>query len=89
MGKATQPHITAHAIQRYQERVENIAPGAVITRLTSPIISKAISFGARTIRLGTGQRLIVADGAIITITPKEYKRGCLSPQRDILHRRRA
>lgn len=82
-------HITAHAIDRYRERVANIPDEQIRARLNAPIIARAIDFGARTIRLGTGQRLIIDNQTIVTITPKGYKLGCLAPSRDSLHRRPA
>lgn len=60
--------ITAHAVSRYRERVEPVDFDTACARLSTDRIRTAITFGARMIRLGGGQRLIIKDGAIVTVT---------------------
>lgn len=71
--------ITAHAIMRFQERVANIPEADIITLLNTKTVQAAISFGAPYVRLGSGHRLAIAEGAIITVLPADYKRGRLDP----------
>jgi hypothetical protein len=68
MGKA---HTTEHAIERYIERVCPCTQDEARAALSTDRIRAAIAFGARMIKLGGGQRLIIRDGAIVTITPAE------------------
>lgn len=67
-------HVTAHAIERYQERVENLSHEAVTERLSCRAVQVAIAFGAPTVRLSGGQRIIIKDGDVITVLPAENYR---------------
>jgi hypothetical protein len=60
-------HVTHHAVQRFQERVANWPEDRVRAALSSPLVHKAAEFGAHYIRLGTGQRIVIEDGAVITV----------------------
>lgn len=68
--------ITAHAIERYVQRVEAVTEDEVIARLDTPHIRRLIAFGAAKIKLATGHRLVIADGRIVTVTPKPLKKRC-------------
>lgn len=70
-------HVTAHAIERYQERVANVSDDEARQALSSPTIILAAKFGAAFVRLGTGQRVVIVDGAVITVRPVEDGRGQL------------
>lgn len=61
--------VTDHAIQRYQERVEPCTEDEARSKLSNTRIASIISFGAKMFRLGTGHRVIVNDGVIITVLP--------------------
>lgn len=72
--------LTAHAIIRYQERVENIPEAEVRARLSTTGIRAAIAFGVRVIRLGSGAQLVIENRTIVTVLapdqrPKRYGRG--------------
>lgn len=68
-------HVTAHAIERYQERVENLSHEAVTERLSCPAVQVAAAFGACFVRLSTGHRIVIKDGDVITVLPAEnFKR---------------
>jgi hypothetical protein len=67
-------HITAHAIARYRERVADLSDEAIRAILSSPAIQAAAVFGAKYVRLGTGQRVVISEGAIVTILPSEHYR---------------
>lgn len=64
--------VTAHAISRYRERVEPVTFDEAYRRLSTPLIRKAIEFGAREIILGTGHKAVVVDGLIVTVRPKPF-----------------
>lgn len=68
-------HITAHAIQRFRERVADLPEAEVRERLRSPFITAAADFGAHVVRLGTGQRIVIGEHCVVTVLPAEnYRR---------------
>ena len=60
-------HVTFHAVQRYQERVENVTEDAARARLSCPAIVTAAKFGAPIVRLGSGHRVVIKDGSVVTV----------------------
>lgn len=77
MGHMARIHITAHAARRYQERVRPCPPVEMIDALNTPAILVAAAFAGTaecSVRLATGQRIVVKDGAIITIIPADQHR---------------
>lgn len=70
------PRITAHAIERFQERVANVSADEARETLTS-LTRQAAAFGAPYVRLGTGQRIVINDGAVITVLPDHTRPGTL------------
>lgn len=67
--------VTAHAILRYQERVEPVSDECAREILSGPLFQTAAKFGARYVRLGTGQRIVIEQGIVKTVLPTEnYKR---------------
>jgi hypothetical protein len=67
--------ITAHAIERYRERVRPCSDDDAREALSSRAINAAIVFGARFVRLGTGQRIALTGDTVITVLPAEnYRR---------------
>lgn len=80
MAKAV-PCITAHAVQRFRERVCDMPEHMIVAVLTCPAVIMALEFGAPFVRLGTGQRIVIEDGAIITVLPSDTTRGRLDPRR--------
>ena len=68
-------HVTAHAIQRYRERVADVTEDAARTVLSGPVFQIAVQIGAGIVRLGTGHRAVIDDGCVITVLPVEnYRR---------------
>jgi len=68
-------HVTRHALERAKERI----PGCTTDEearalLSSEIIRRALIFGAMFVRLGTGQRIALRDGAVVTVLPAENYR---------------
>lgn len=74
-------YITQHAIERYQQRVQACNDDDARTALSSPTIMRALAFGCPYVKLGTGQRIVIEDGAVITVLPIETLRGQLDPRR--------
>lgn len=70
-------HITTHAIQRYTERVEPVTPAQAHAALSSPTITLAAAFGAPYVKLGTGQRVVIHDGKVLTVLPIGHPEGWL------------
>lgn len=64
-------HVSAHAISRYRERVRPCTEAEARLAMSSARIAAMIAFGARLVKLGTGHRLIIRDGTIVTVTPAE------------------
>lgn len=76
-------HVSAHAIQRFQERVDNIPADQVVSLLRqNRAVQSAISFGATYVKLGTGQRIVLKNGAIVTVLPSDHKKGRMTRERD-------
>lgn len=62
-------HVTSHAISRYRTRVAPVDDDAARAALSSPVIVKAAEFGARCVRLPTGQRIVIEDHHVATVLP--------------------
>lgn len=75
-------HVTCHAIQRYRERVANVDASAAICALSSPVICKAAAFGARHVILSGGQRVVLQNGRVITVLPKDWNKACALKSRE-------
>lgn len=66
--------ISAHAISSYRERVEDATEDEILLLLDTPAVRWAASQQCRiAVRLGTGQRIIIKNGTIITILPKDSR----------------
>lgn len=74
-------HVTAHAIERYQERVANLSDDIVTTILSAPVIQRAADFGAPYVRLVTGNRIVIQNHTVVTVLPKDTWPGSLAPGR--------
>lgn len=70
---APPPHITGHAIMRFQERVQNLPEAEVRTLLSCRAVQAAIAFGCEHVRLATGHRLVIDNGAVVTVLPSNPK----------------
>lgn len=68
--------ITNHAAQRWCERIDRTAtPETAIEamRAHERMIDHAIAFGACSVKLGCGARLIIVSDAIVTVVSYRYK----------------
>ena len=75
-------HVTGHAIQRFQERVQNLPVDQVEAALSSPFIQRAVEFGAKYVKLFNGARAVIRGGVIITVLPREHPAGLMNMARD-------
>lgn len=62
--------ITLHAIERYQQRVEDVPAAVVVARLRGPAFDAAAKIGKCSVILSTGHRAVVNGGAVVTILPR-------------------
>lgn len=76
-------HVTAHAIQRFQERVANLSAEAIVAYLNTAPFRLAKCMGAVSVKLGSRHRALFSpDGAIVTIAPADMKPGQLDRRRN-------
>lgn len=70
------PQITQHAVDRYIERVDPVAPAKARAAIEAafPVIRKAAAFGCDTVVLGNGGRLVLQGDVVVTVLPKRYGR---------------
>lgn len=79
-------HVTAHAIERYRERVAPLEAEAVVERLNGPVFETACRFGARLVKLpegGTAVLNFTPDGpSVVTVLGKKMKCSLQLPPAD-------
>ena len=65
-------HITAHAVQRYRERIEDIPDHEALDAMIriEPTIDRAAAFGCATVIMGNGARLRLVGDTVCTVLPK-------------------
>jgi len=61
--------ITAHAVQRYQERVADVPVLEAMEALSCDAVKAAIKFGAKVVKLHGGQRIIIQGQSVVTVIP--------------------
>lgn len=71
---------TAHAIDRFIERVAPVTREEAARALSNRRIDAAASFGAHYVRLGSGHRVVIQDGFVVTVLPTHCKRGYVIKQ---------
>lgn len=68
-------HVTHHAIERYQERIDPDAPhDEARAALDTPATRAAAEFGAQFVRLASGHRIVVQDNTVVTVMPADNYR---------------
>lgn len=74
--------ITAHAIQRWTERVEPISHDEAAERLMScrRAVLAAESIGCQSVRLGNGARLVLQGATIVTVYPSDRRTRYFRPR---------
>ena len=74
LSLSTQPlHITTHAVERYQERVANVAEETARAALNSPAVRLAAQIGAPYVKLGTGQRIALKGHSVVTVLSSTHR----------------
>lgn len=67
-------HISDHAVQRYQERIERVdaseARAAMLS--ASDAIDTAAEFGCNRVVLGNGARLVLQGKTVVTVKEKRH-----------------
>lgn len=66
-------HVTAHAIERYQQRVADVTPAEARAALSTPAFVKAAEIGACAVKLSTGHRAVIENGCVVTVHPKKAR----------------
>lgn len=64
------PKITGHAVSRFRKRVEAVPYDMAVQNLDTPTIRLAIEMGACGVKLPSGHRAVIWNGAIVTVHPK-------------------
>jgi hypothetical protein len=82
-GERGMIHVSRHAVMRYQERVANVSAAEVRAALTGSVFQLAVEQNIPFVKLGTGQHVVVRDGCIITVLPKDKYLGSFDRRRDI------
>lgn len=78
-------HVSTHAIIRYRERVRPVSYDEARAALSSAVIERAAQFGCEYVRLGTGQRVVIERGCVVTVLPKGWNVGCAAIRRNREH----
>lgn len=66
--------VSQHAIERYQQRVADVSEAEAEAALSTPAIKAAAAFGAEFVRLGTGHRVTLQNGVVVTVQPVAHYR---------------
>lgn len=74
-------HVSSHAISRYRERVAPVDQSTAVAALRSPVITLAARIGAPLVRLPGGQRVVIEDGVVVTVLPKDHWTAALDRRR--------
>ncbi|MFK4871643.1 hypothetical protein [Novosphingobium sp. ZW T3_23] len=74
-------HVSSHAVSRYRERVAPVSYDEAVAALSTPTIERAAAFGARYVRLPTGQRIVLDCDRVVTVLPKGYWQAAMDRRR--------
>lgn len=74
--------ITAHALERYVERVEPVSYDQAVERLYASrhAVLAAESIGCQSVRLGNGARLVLQGATIVTVYPSDRRTRYFRPR---------
>lgn len=64
--------VSAHAMERYRERVADLPNVKIARQLMTPIVVTACRFGAHYVRLPSGHRLVLREWTIVTVLPADH-----------------
>lgn len=72
-------HITRHAIERYQQRVEPVSESIAREALTAPAVRAAARMGCNCkVLRPDGWRIVVKNGSVVTVEPTQNQRPPIS-----------
>lgn len=74
--------VTRHAMDRYRERVANVPDVQIFKALSGRAFDVAARIGAPFVKLSSGHRALIKDGAVITVLPKNTWSGVLRSDLD-------
>lgn len=61
--------VTAHAIERYRQRVRDLPEVEIVARLSTRAFEAAKDMGRCAVILPSGHRAVMRSGAVITVLP--------------------
>jgi hypothetical protein len=66
-------HVTRHACQRYQQRIEPVTQRVARDRILSHsrALEAAVAMGAKIVKLGDGSRLLLTGCTVTTVFAKD------------------
>ena len=67
-------HVTAHAIDRFRERIADLPDETIRAMLSSPVIARAAAFGANWVRIAGGHRICLRGHTVTTILPPDHSK---------------
>lgn len=65
-----EPYVTDHALLRYMERVMGIEVEKIREQMISETLRLGVEMGAASVKLGTGERMVLQGSTIVTVLPK-------------------
>lgn len=63
-------HVTLHAAERWCERIDpraSLADAIEAIQAHTPALRRAAAFGCGCVRLGTGAKVVLAEGRVVTV----------------------
>ncbi len=65
-------HVTAHAIDRFRERIADLPEETIRALLSAEPIRQAADFGANWVRIAGGHRICLRGHTVTTILPPDH-----------------
>lgn len=65
-------HVTAHAIDRFRERIADLPEETIRAMLSTKAIRQAAQFGANWVRIAGGHRICLRGHTVTTILPPDH-----------------
>lgn len=63
-------HVTSHAIERYQRRVERVTDRAAYLALSTELIRQAAASGMSAVILPSGHKIVLDGYSVVTVKPR-------------------
>lgn len=75
-------HITAYAVQRFQERVANVPEDQVRAALDCAAVRLAAKIGAPFVKLAGGQRVALVKNRVVTVLARDHGKSTMCREAD-------